>query len=151
MSKQITTDSPKLFDLILTQANKNGAKFDHMFMTSSGVMAAENALKMVFQKKAPASRVIAFEGCFMGRTMAVAAITDKHIYRDGLPKTLDVDYIPFYKTDKHQESIDNAIAMLEGYFKRHPGQYAAMCMELIQGEGGYWVGNEEFFKASFSS
>ena len=144
---QQNIDSPKLFELILEQANKNGAGFDHMFMTSSGVMAAENALKMVFQKKSPAHRVIAFEKCFMGRTLAVSQITDKAAYRKGLPKSLMVDYIPFYDANNHEESIKMAVSQLEANFNRYPGEYAAMCMELIQGEGGYWVGNEEFFKA----
>jgi acetylornithine aminotransferase len=144
---QQNVDSPRLFDLILNQANKNGAAFDHMFMTSSGVMAAENALKMVFQKKSPAHRVLAFEKCFMGRTLAVSQITDKHVYRDGLPETLSVDYIPFYDANDHQGSIDKVVTMLQKYFARHKGQYAAMCMELIQGEGGYWVGHKDFFMA----
>ena len=144
---QQNVDSPKLFKLILEQANKYGAGFDHMFMTSSGVMAAENSLKMAFQKRQPATKVIAFEKCFMGRTISVAQITDKAAYRDGLPKALDVDYIPFYKADKHDESIKEAVSLLEKYFERHPGQYAAMCMELVQGEGGYWVGHEDYFKA----
>ncbi len=144
---QQNIDSPKLYKLILDQANKNGGEFNHMFMTSSGVMAAENALKMIFQKKTPAHRVLAFEKCFMGRTLAVSNITDKHVYRDGLPQTLSVDYIPFYDSNDHQGSIDRVVTMLQKYFARHKGQYAAMCMELIQGEGGYWVGHEDFFKA----
>ena len=144
---QQNIDSPRLFKLLLEQANKNGAGFDHMFMTSSGVMAAENALKMAFQKNHPAHRVIAFEKCFMGRTLAVSQITDKHVYRDGLPETLSVDYLPFYDANDHQGSIDNVVTLLKQYFSRHPGQYAAICMELIQGEGGYWVGHKDFFKA----
>lgn len=144
---QQNADSPKLFKLILDQANKYGAGFDHLFMTSSGVMTAENALKMAFQKRAPAHRVIAFEKCFMGRTIAVSQITDKAAYRKGLPPALSVDYIPFYDEKDHQGSIKRATDMLEKYFERHPGDYAAMCMELIQGEGGYFVGHEEFFKA----
>lgn len=144
---QQNIDSPRLFKLILEEANKNGAGFDHMFMTSSGVMAAENALKMVFQKKTPAHRVIAFEKCFMGRTLAVSNITDKHVYRAGLPQTLSVDYLPFYDEKDHQGSIDNVTKQLQSLFARYPGQYAAMCMELIQGEGGYWVGHKDFFKA----
>jgi len=144
---QQNVDSPKLFELILEQANKYGAGFDHLFMTSSGVMTAENALKMVFQKRSPAHRVLAFEKCFMGRTLAVSQITDKAAYRKGLPQTLSVDYIPFYDANDHQGSIDKAISMLKKYFTRYPGEYAAFCMELIQGEGGYWVGNKEYFQA----
>lgn len=144
---QQNIDSPKLFKLILEQANKYGAGLEHLFMTSSGVMAAENSLKMVFQKRHPAHRVIAFEKCFMGRTLAVSQITDKAAYRKGLPQTLNVDYIPFYDANDHQGSIDRAVALLKKYFQRYPGEYAALCMELVQGEGGYWVGNTEFFKA----
>jgi acetylornithine/succinyldiaminopimelate/putrescine aminotransferase len=144
---QQNVDSPRLFNLILEQANKYGAGFDHLFMTSSGVMTAENALKMVFQKRSPAHRVIAFEKCFMGRTLAVSQITDKAAYRKGLPQTLSVDYIPFYDAKDHKGSIDRAVTLLRQYFSRYPGEYAAICMELIQGEGGYWVGNTEFFKA----
>lgn len=144
---QQNVDSPKLFELILEQANKNGAGFEHMFMTSSGVMAAENALKMVFQNRFPAHRVVAFEKCFMGRTLAISQITDKAAYRKGLPKSLMVDYIPFYDANNHDRSIDMAVKHLEWYFNRYPGEYAAMCMELIQGEGGYWVGHEDYFKA----
>ncbi len=144
---QQNIDSPKLFKLILDQANKYGAGFDHLFMTSSGVMAAENALKMVFQKRSPASRVLAFEKCFMGRTLAVSQITDKAAYRKGLPSTLAVDYIPFYDAKDHQGSIDRAVTLLRKYFERYPEQYAAFCMELIQGEGGYWPGHTDYFKA----
>ncbi|MEE2670905.1 MAG: aminotransferase class III-fold pyridoxal phosphate-dependent enzyme [Bdellovibrionota bacterium] len=144
---QQNIDSPKLFELILNQANKYGAGFDSMFMTSSGVMAAENALKMVFQKRFPAHRVVAFEKCFMGRTLSVSQITDKAAYRKGLPKSLSVDYIPFYDANNHERSIQMATKHLEWYFNRYPGEYAAMCMELVQGEGGYWVGHEDFFKA----
>lgn len=144
---QQNIDSPRLFKLLLEQANKYGGGFDHLFMTSSGVMAAENALKMVFQKRHPAHRVLAFEKCFMGRTLAVSQITDKAAYRKGLPQTLSVDYIPFYDYKDHQGSIDRAVSMLRKYFQRYPGQYAAFCMELIQGEGGYWVGHTDYFKA----
>ncbi len=144
---QQNVDSPKLFKLILEQANKYGGGFDHMFMTSSGVMAAENSLKMAFQKKHPASRVFAFKKCFMGRTLAVAQITDKDVYRNGLPKTLDVDYIPFYDSKHHQGSIDCAVGIMDELLTRYPGQYAAFCMELIQGEGGYWTGHTDYFKA----
>ncbi len=144
---QQNIDSPKLFELILNQANKYSAGFDSMFMTSSGVMAAENALKMVFQKRFPAHRVVAFEKCFMGRTLSVSQITDKAAYRKGLPKSLSVDYIPFYDANNHERSIQMATKHLEWYFNRYPGEYAAMCMELVQGEGGYWVGHEDFFKA----
>jgi acetylornithine aminotransferase len=117
---------------------------DHCFLTSSGAMATENALKMMFQKHAPAQRVLAFEHCFIGRTLGLASITDKAIYRDGLPTTLSVDYVPFYNS-KDPKSLEKSIHVINGYLHRYPNQYAGMCMELIQGEGGYNVGSSDYF------
>ena len=36
---------------LLCQQLKKASKMDHVFLTSSGAMAAENALKIIFQKK----------------------------------------------------------------------------------------------------
>jgi acetylornithine/N-succinyldiaminopimelate aminotransferase len=47
----------------------------------------------------------------------------------------------------HQGSIDKTLSVLKTHLTRYPNQYAAICLELVQGEGGYWTGNEEFFKA----
>ncbi len=144
---QQNTDSAKLVELIVSQAKKYGSFLRHCLLTSSGVMACENALKMCFQKKFPANRVLAFEKCFMGRTLAACQITDKAAYREGMPDTLQVDYIPFYDHKDHEGSIKKSVKKLEEHLSRHPCQYAVFCMELIQGEAGAWPGHEEFFKA----
>ena len=57
--------------------DKHGAKLAHGFLTSSGAMANENALKAIFQKQHPAHRLLAFEHCFAGRTLALSQVTDK--------------------------------------------------------------------------
>src|SRR5262249_23664260 len=44
----------------LTELLINASGFDHLFLSSSGAMANENALKIAFQSRAPASRVLAF-------------------------------------------------------------------------------------------
>ncbi len=119
---------------------------DHCFLTSSGAMATENALKMMFQKHAPAQRLLAFEHCFIGRTLGLASITDKALYRDGLPTTLTVDYVPFYNP-KDPKSLEKSISTIQRYLTRYPNQYAGMCIELIQGEGGYNVGTKEYFNS----
>ena len=51
---------------LLAAANAQGAGFDHCFLSSTGVMAGENAMKIAMQKKHPADRVLAFENCFAG-------------------------------------------------------------------------------------
>ena len=124
----------------------SGSRLEHCFLSTSGAQANENALKMAFQKKAPARRVLAFEHCFAGRTLALAHITDKALYRDGLPDTLKVDYLPFFNAEHPEKSVKRTLHKLETLLERYPGQYAVMSFELIQGEGGYYPGDEKFFK-----
>jgi acetylornithine/N-succinyldiaminopimelate aminotransferase len=117
----------------------------HCFLTSSGAMANENALKIAFQKHSPASRVLAFAHGFAGRSMALSQITDKPAYRVGLPKVLDVDYVPFLNPDQPEHSTAAAVARLKEHIERYPKQHACMWIEQIQGEGGFYAGTREFF------
>ncbi|MDR3624323.1 MAG: aminotransferase class III-fold pyridoxal phosphate-dependent enzyme [Chlamydiales bacterium] len=119
--------------------------FDHVFLSTSGAMACENALKIIFQKKSPARRILAFEHCFMGRTHLLAQITDKPELRKGLPSTTFVDYLPFYDPLHPKESIEKALSLMKTYIKRYPNDYAVFCLELVQGEGGINVGSRDFF------
>lgn len=144
---QQNVDTATLLELFSQEACKNGAGVKNVFLSTSGAMANENAFKMVYQKRSPASRFFAFEKCFAGRTLGMAWVTDKAAYRQGIPKTIDVDYIPFYSADDHQGSIDRAVYAMKKMLTRYPGQYAGFMMELIQGENGSWVGNTEFFEA----
>lgn len=140
--------SETLLRRLLEAANRKGAKLAHGFLTSSGAMANENALKMLFQKKHPAHRVLAFEHCFAGRTLALSQVTDKAAYRQGLPETVSVDYVPFFDEARPAESTAEAVAMLKAHLDRHPGAHACMIFELIQGEGGgYLAGDAGFFRA----
>ncbi len=123
----------------------NAAGMEHCFLTTTGAMANENALKIAFQKKFPASRILAFDHCFAGRTLAVSQITDKANFRDGLPSTYHVDYIPFFDSEKPEESTEKALSALKTHLQRYPKQHAVMLLELIQGEGGFYTGSKEFF------
>ena len=71
----------------------NQSKMDHCILTSSGAMANENGLKLLFHKQPQKKRIMAFEHCFMGRTITLAQITDKASYRTGLPTSIHIDYI----------------------------------------------------------
>jgi len=117
----------------------------HGVLCSSGAMANENALKLAFQKKTPAHRVLAFERCFMGRTLTLAQITDKAAFREGLPHLIHVDYIPFYDWRDPMGSTQRALETLDKFLLRHPEKYACMCFEMIQGEAGCYPGKHEFF------
>ncbi|MCP5470184.1 MAG: aminotransferase class III-fold pyridoxal phosphate-dependent enzyme [Chlamydiales bacterium] len=135
-------DSVELCELIVKASG-----IDHCLLTTSGAMANENALKLLFHNKHPAYRILAFEGCFMGRTLTLSHITDKPHYREGLHAHIFVDYIPFYDWREPQKSTKKAVEALKRFLIRYPNQYAGMCMELIQGENGFYPGNSEFFQA----
>jgi acetylornithine aminotransferase len=144
---QQNTSSCDIVKLLVDTACETGAGLNHCFLSTSGAMANENSLKMAFQKNHPANRVIAFSQCFAGRTMALAQVTDKAKYRVGLPDTIAVDYIPFFKHDSPGKSTEVAVNHLKYHIDRHPGKHAALWMELVQGEGGYYPGDTKFFKA----
>ncbi|MDH4469151.1 MAG: aminotransferase class III-fold pyridoxal phosphate-dependent enzyme [Bacteriovoracaceae bacterium] len=147
---QQNSNQNEMIQLLSEQVQKKGSAIKHVFLTSSGAMANENALKLAFQKRYPANRVLAFERSFSGRTLALSFITDKAAYREGLPQGLQVDYLPFYDVTNHEKSIKDATYALKKYIKRFPKQHACIFFEPIQGEGGSWEGNEEYFKALFT-
>jgi 4-aminobutyrate aminotransferase-like enzyme len=133
--------------LQLSKLLVHSSGLEHCFLTSSGAMANENGLKLAFQKKHPANRILAFDKCFMGRTIAMAQITDKPSFREGLPLPLSVDYIPFYDESEPEKSTKKTLDSLKNHLKRYPKQHAVMCFELVQGEAGFYAGTAEFFKS----
>ena len=138
------------YDFVKTMikvANETDAGLNHCFLTTSGAMANENAMKIAFQKHAPATRIMSFEKCFAGRTLALAQVTDKAKYRDGLPKVIDVDLIPFFDHADPQGSTRRCVQAIRKHAQRWPGQHANLWLELVQGEGGYYPGSTDFFKA----
>lgn len=130
----------------LTKLLINASHMDHCFLTTSGAMANENALKIAFQKRHPANRVLAFEKCFAGRTLTSSQITDKPAFREGLPLNVFVDYVPYFDPLKAEESTERAVEVLKRYIVRYPKEHAIMCFELVQGEAGFFHGTREFFK-----
>ena len=147
---QQNAESAGLCEDLVERACRHGAKLEHCFLTTSGSMANDNALKILFQKHAPADRVMAFSHCFTGRTMAMASLTDKAAYRVGLPETVKVGYLPFYKPADLQKSINSTIKHLDNHIARYQGRVAGVMFEMIQGEGGYNPGHADFFKAVMS-
>ena len=99
---QQNVESVAMSQTLLDLANRGEKRLTHCFLTTSGSMANENSLKIILQKQTPASRVLAFEHAFAGRTLAMSMITDKASFRTGLPKVLDVDYLPFWDSRSTQ-------------------------------------------------
>jgi len=139
--------SVSLSRTLLSAANCCGATLKHCFVTTSGAMANENGLKLLFHRKSPANRVLAFSGCFAGRTLTLSQITDNPAYREGLPLNFPVDYVPFFDPERPEESTTIALNRLTRHLERYPGKHACMIFELVQGEGGFHAGSTGFFTA----
>jgi 4-aminobutyrate aminotransferase-like enzyme len=118
----------------------------HVWLSLSGAMANENALKLIWQKHAPADRIVSFAHGFAGRTTTLAEITDKPAFREGLPLRGISLHVPFFEPGA-PDPVAQSVAALDAHLARHPGQVAAMLFELVQGEGGVRTAPREFFVA----
>ncbi len=123
-----------------------GPRLKHAWLSVSGAIATENALKSIRQKRHPADRIVVFDGAFAGRTLALAELTDKPAYREGLPLRGNVLHVPFYDPDD-PDSTALSLAALDAHLARHPGRIAGMLFELVQGEAGMNTAPREFFAA----
>ncbi|AYF45948.1 aminotransferase, class I/II [Halobacteriovorax sp. BALOs_7] len=121
----------------------------HFWFTGSGSFANDLALKLVWQKKDPAYRVIAFKKAFAGRSVATQDITHNANYRQGMPKSLDVDHVPHFDQNNPEDSLKNTLAALEEVTAKHPNQHCAIMLEIIQGEGGFIFGPKEYYEEIF--
>lgn len=137
----------------LVKLASRASRLKHAFIATSGAMANENAIKVCYQKHAPASRVIAFENCFMGRSVTMCQIGDSAGGRQGVPLSTQVDYMPFWHDALVDEAggetkfIDSSVKQLQKFIDRYPRQHACFIFELVQGEGGFNIGKRDFFKA----
>ncbi len=123
-----------------------GARLKHVWLSVSGAMANENALKIVLQKHSPADHVVVFERSFAGRTLALAELTDKPSFREGLPLRGNVLHVPFHDPDD-PDSTRKSVEALDAHLSRFPGRIAAMLFEIVQGEGGFHTAPRAFFAA----
>ena len=135
--------APYAFADRLVELASRGSNLRHAFLTTSGAMANESALKVCMQKRAPADRVLAFSHCFMGRSLTMTSIGDSAAARDGLPINQAVDYVPFWNGHEAKAEggatkwIDRALALTQEHIARYPKRHAVFVMELVQGEGGF--------------
>lgn len=139
--------SIELCERLLGWAKKGGAALHHCLLSTSGAMANENAIKLALHHRSPATRIFALDHCFAGRSLALAALTDRPQYRTGLPVVLPVDYLPCFDPKDPQGSTKKAVATMKHYLARYPNQHANLWMELVAGEGGYYPGTTDYFES----
>lgn len=137
--------SQKLVDL----AAKN-SRLRHVWLTTCGTMANENALKIARQKKTPARMVIAMKDAFAGRSTMMAEVTDNPAFKEGLPEYHEILRIPFCNKGSGglcQTSCgkDKALTALKELVAKHEGNISCFVFEPMLGEGGYRVPCSEYF------
>lgn len=147
---QFNSDAIEFGEFLAHEAART-SRLKHCFITNSGCMANEAALKLCQQKTNAAPRIIAFADCFMGRSTTMSQIGDTAAYRQGIALNIHVDYLPFYDATQGARSIEATVAQLEQLIYRYPKQHCCLIAELVQGEGGFHTAPREFFVALFEA
>ncbi|HSN93348.1 MAG TPA: 4-aminobutyrate--2-oxoglutarate transaminase [Anaeromyxobacteraceae bacterium] len=116
---------------------------------STGAEAVENAVKIA-RAATGRSAVIAFTGAFHGRTLLGLALTGKVApYKLGFgPFPGEVFHVPFPMA-LHGVTTDHAVEALHRIFKAdvEPRRVAAIVVEPVQGEGGFYPAPPELMRA----
>lgn len=120
------------------------SRLKYAWVTTSGSMANENALKACRQKTSPARKIIAFEAAFAGRTTMMAEVTDNPSFKVGLPEYNEVLRLPFFNK-KDPASTEKTVSALKRHIGENPKDICSFMFEPMQGEGGYNVAPREFF------
>lgn len=126
-----------------------GSRLKHFWFAGSGSFAGDTALKVIWQKKSPKSKMIAFQGAFAGRSIGTQEITSNPDYRSGMPKLLDVIHIPYFDENDPDMAINKTLEALDTIWREDSKKLCAMSVELIQGEGGFVHGSPEYYRAIF--
>src|SRR5512139_661008 len=119
-----------------------------IFVTT-GAEAVENCIKIA-RAHTGRSGVIAFGGGFHGRTFMAMALTGKVApYKAGFgPFPGEIYHVPF-PIAYHGVSVQESLDALEHLFKYdiEPARVAAIIVEPVMGEGGFYIAPPEFLQA----
>ncbi len=117
-------------------------------LVTTGSEAVENAVKIARAATGRAG-VIAFTGGYHGRTMMTLSLTGKvNPYSAGMGLMPGGVFRAQYPCALHGVSVDDAMASIERIFKNdaEPRDIAAIIIEPVQGEGGFYVAPKEFMQ-----
>jgi len=108
---------------------------------TTGAEAVENAVKIA-RIATGRPGIIAFSGAFHGRTLMTSTLTGKMVpYKQGgLPTASDVYRLPF-PIDHRGIRVEDTLRALTTLFYGdvEPSRVAAIIVEPVQGEGGFYV------------
>ncbi len=118
-----------------------------IFVTT-GAEAVENAVKIA-RAATKRQAVIAFGGAFHGRTFMGMSLTGKvQPYKAGFGGMMpDIFHVPF-PVELHGGSVAESIDAIRALFKSDldPARVAAIILEPVQGEGGFYPAPAELMK-----
>ena len=117
-------------------------------LVTTGSEAVENAIKIARAATGRAG-VIAFTGAYHGRTMMTLGLTGKVVpYSAGMGLMPGGVFRALYPCELHGVSVDDSIASIERIFKNdaEPRDIAAIILEPVQGEGGFYVAPKAFMQ-----
>ncbi len=134
----------QLSEKLISLVQKN-SRLKYVWLSTSGSMANENALKMARQKNRPRRKILAFNRAFAGRTTLMSEITDNPKVKEGLPVYNEVLRIPFYDPQDPNRSLK----ILKSHLQKEGDNICAFIFEIILGEGGYRSAPREFFVSLF--
>jgi len=116
---------------------------------TTGAEAVENAVKIA-RVATGRSGIIAFAGGFHGRTIMTSALTGKTLpYKHGFgPFPAEIYHVPF-PIPHHGITVADSLKALEYLFRAdiEPSRVAAILIEPIQGEGGFYEAPVELLQA----
>jgi 4-aminobutyrate aminotransferase len=118
-------------------------------LVSTGAEAVENAVKVA---RAYTGRpgIVSFSGGFHGRTHMGMALTGKVVpYKKGFgPFPAEICNVAF-PNPYHGVSSEQSLAAIEALFKytADPSSIAAIIIEPVQGEGGFYIAPFDFLRA----
>jgi len=119
------------------------------YFLSTGAEAVENAVKIA-RAATKRQAVIAFGGGFHGRTLLGMALTGKVApYKAGFGPFPAEIYHAEFPNPLHGVSVADSLRSLEHIFKYdvEPERVAAIILEPVQGEGGFYIAPPEFAQA----
>ena len=146
---------PNMVDLAERLASvAPGKEAKKVYFGNSGTEAVEAAIKLA-RYHTRRDKIIAFHGCFHGRTLGSLSLTaSKAVQRKGFGALLaGVFHIPYpnsyrcpYGNPSPCTCVESAAFLEREIFKRmvDPEEVAAVFIEPIQGEGGYVPAPKEF-------
>ena len=148
-----TVTHQPMLDLSDQLAERMPGPIDSVAFANSGSEAVETALRLARHATGRAN-IIVFDGGFHGRTMAAASLTTSGTkVRTGFhPMMAGVVVSPFPHAYRHgwteEQATDFALRELDHIFKTQsaPSDTAAMIIEPVQGEFGYYPANTTFMQ-----